>query len=91
MADAIYAGSVLAAMQYKDPVLFGEVALLNPHAAMERWIEVYPEDFPRRGMTEVNDLSAIKPLSASGQDPRPMLNKAMASVYGAGYPKRSAG
>ena len=65
MADSIYAGSVLAAMQDKDPDLFGKVALLNPHAAMERWIEVYPEDFPRRGMTEVNDLCAIKPKPAS--------------------------
>ena len=65
MADSIYAGSVLSAMQDKDPELFSRLSYLPVEKAMERWIEVYPEDFPRRGMTEISDVSAIKPKPAN--------------------------
>lgn len=65
MADSIYAGSVLGAMQDKDPELFASLTGLDAHSAMMRWVDKYPDDFPLRGATSVSDTTAIKPKQAA--------------------------
>lgn len=60
--DDPYAGSVFGAMRAKDPELFATLGNLDVYSAMERWVEKYPDDFPERGMTDVADTTAIKPI-----------------------------
>jgi hypothetical protein len=64
MSGFVYEGSVFSAMRDKDPELFAQLQGLSAPAAMYRWLEVYPEDFPKREMTSVADVSAVKPKPA---------------------------
>lgn len=37
--------ALVGEMRNKDPVLFDEIRLMPPAIAVQRWREVYPEDF----------------------------------------------
>lgn len=52
--------AVFMAMKRKDPELCATFqAHWSPTDVMEAWVKKYPEDFPQRGLTVVNDASAI--------------------------------
>lgn len=53
---------LIQAMRDKDPELYKEVGPMIPSQAWRRWIEVYPEDFPLRGM-DIPNAACIKPIN----------------------------
>jgi hypothetical protein len=61
-------------MREKDPDLFGRIEMMPVEMGMWAWVEKYPDDFPARGMTALNDASAIKdtfPISRARPPSRP--------------------
>ncbi len=60
--------AVFMAMKRKDPDLYATFkAHWTASDAMYAWVEKYPEDFPQRGLTAVNDASAIRTNEAMQQ------------------------
>lgn len=51
---------LIEAMKAKDTMLYAQVGILPIKEAWRKWIEVYPEDFPLRGM-DIPGPHCIKP------------------------------
>lgn len=53
---------LIEAMKAKDAALYAQVGILPIKDAWRKWVEVYPEDFPLRGM-DIPGAHCIKPRS----------------------------